>query len=299
MTTESHTDGPLGWLPDSQASRQAGLGVWQSFEEQLTQTLGSLADGTFVICEVWSQTPDGRTSRKYLQFALASGSAGRELTAEASALRYQLALDDNASAQEALIDSMGWSRPDETSNHRKQFPWPLAIAGAVSDSTRILRDVWGIQHPSQVTLKDIGSFACPLVAPGLTCQEILSLVTSWLSDMGADVGASDAREAEIGAILDERKVIVRADSSGQALEVSTRVADRPIRARDDTAILEALSIAALTGRPVIRGSTAEGYELSLDIRIPTDGLTQGSFVNHLAWLMESANAAGDHLESSK
>lgn len=292
---ESGSDGPLGWLPETQVSRQAGLSVWQPFEDRLTHILGSLTDGSFLICEILTKAPDGRSGRKYLQYALVAGDSGRQLTAEASALRFQSVLDENAGAQQALIDAMGWTRPDETSNHGREFPWPLAIASAVSESTQILRDVWKVQHPSQVMFKDVATFERNGVSEGDSRQEVLSLAAAWLAYMGAVTGPAPDINADIRAVMDEGDVIVRADSSGEVLEVSVRVGAGPVKVRDDAAILEAVGQAAFTGRPVIKASPSEGFHLILDNLIATQGLTRDAFMSHIAWLTSSAAAVREHL----
>lgn len=292
-------DGALSWLPKSQASRRAGLGVWQPFEERLTHSLGALADGCFFICEIWSKTSEGRTSHKYLQYALVVEDGRRDLVAEASALRYQVAPGGNAGAQQALIDSMGWTRSEDAGNHRKLFPWPLGIADAVSESTRVLRDVWGVLHPSQVTFLDVDSFDQDVVTDGLERQEILSLAASWLAYMGAVTGPAADLNADIRAAMDDGEVIVRADSSGEVLEVSMRVGDRPMRVRDDAAILDAVSQVASAGRPVIKAAPSEGFDLILDNLIATQGLTRDAFMSHITWLTSSAAAVKQHLAKAE
>lgn len=287
--TGPDTEGVLSWLPRSQVSRRAGLGLWQPFEERLAHSLGSLAEGSFFICEIWSKTSDGRTSHKFLQYALFDDEE-RDLVAEASARRYQVAPDGNAGAQESLLDSMGWTRHEDSSNHRKLFPWPLGIADAVSESTQVLRDVWGIQHPSQVTFLDVDTFDQDVVTDGLARQEILSLAAAWLAYMGAVTGPAADLNADIRAAMDDGEVIVRADSSGEVLEVSMRVGNGPMRVRDDTAILDAVGQAAFTGRPVIKAAPSEGFDLILDNLIATQGLTRDAFLSHVAWLTESAAA---------
>lgn len=293
--TGPDTEGALSWLPKSQASRSVVMGVWQPFEERLTRTLGSLNDGSFFICEIWYKTSDGRLGHKYLQYALFNNEWGRDLVAEASALGHQVDPGGDAGAQEALLESMGWTRPEDASNRSKRFTWPVGIADAVSASTRILRDVWGVQHPSQVTFLDVDSFDQDVLTDGLSRQEVLSLAVTWLSDMGAVTGPATDLNADIRAVMDSGEVIVRADSSGEVLEISVGVGDMPMRVRDDTAILDAVGQAAFSGRPVIKAAPQEGFHLLLDNLVATQGLTRDAFMSHVAWLTESAAAVREHL----
>lgn len=297
--TGPDTGGALSWLSKSQASGTVVMGVWQPFEERLARTLGSLNDGTFFICEIWYKTSDGRPSHKYLQYALFNNEWGRDLVAEAYALRYQVDPGGDAGAQEALLDSMGWTSSEGAGNHRKLFPWPPGIADAVSESTRVLRDVWGVLHPFQVTFLDVDSFDQDVVTDGLERQETLSLAASWLADVGAVTGPATDLNTGIRTALDSGEVIVRADSSGEVLEISVSVGDMPMRVRDDTAILDAVGQAALSGRPVIKAAPSEGFHLILDNLIATQGLTRDAFMSHIAWLTSSAAAVKQRLAKAE
>lgn len=154
MTSNTPSSGPLDWLPSARATHADSTRLWEPFEQRLTLALANLREGEFIICNISPAANETRlVGRKYLQYLLDDRPDARVLIAEASALRYQVVTTPESTTEQALIDAMGWTRPDNE-NHQQLYQWPLGVHAAVHDSLRILRDIWALPHPSLVDIDD-------------------------------------------------------------------------------------------------------------------------------------------------
>lgn len=154
MTSGPPNSGPLNWLPSARAAHADSARLWQPFQQRLTVALADLREGQFIICNISPAPAETRAvGSKYLQYLLDDDEDGRILVAEASALRYQVVTTPESTTEQSLIDGMGWTRPDNE-NHQRLYKWPLGVHSAVEDSLRILRDIWAVPHPHQVTIEE-------------------------------------------------------------------------------------------------------------------------------------------------
>lgn len=297
MSPSTHPEGPLGWLGDSQRWRVEGISLWQPFEDRLTRALAGLETGQFLICQLTSPTTDGRASRKYLQYALVSDGNGRVLTAEASSLRFQVGLDTSAEAQQSLIDSMGWSRPDGL-NHARQFPWPLAIDQAVEQSTRILRDIWRVAHPSQVDFAEVEDFERFDQPADRTAGEVAAELASWIHDAGGTTTELDQEHGcDLVASTAEGDALIHVDDDGSLVEMTSFVGTVGLQGSVDQEIVVALSTKATSGRPLVLANSASSRKVYLSTLHLVDALTPHAFTVHLAWLITSCHALHEHLKN--
>lgn len=295
MTTEPTHDGALGWLPGAQQSYALGLELWGPLESRLTRALANMHEGTFLVCEVPGATaPDGGQGRKYLQYALDATEHGRRLTAEASALKYQVVTDPTAQAQQALIDAMGWTRPDDD-NHRRMFAWPLGVEEAVAESMRILRDVWAITHPALVRIGEEESFGHPPLSGTADLATSHASITAWVGVLGGSAEPLTEGSDVLLCRVADALISVRAVPEDDRLELQAVLGTVGDADRDAAAILRAVSEEALTG--CVRLSEVDGGELlELDVSMPLDGLTIDDFARHVLWLAGSAVAVEVRLE---
>ena len=297
MSPSTPPEGPLGWLGDSQRWRVEGISLWQPFEDRLTRALAGLETGRFLICKLTSPTTDGRASRKYLQYALISDGNGRLLTAEASSLRFQVGLDASAEAQQSLIDAMGWNRPDGL-NHARQFPWPLAIDQAVAQSTRILRDIWRVAHPSQVSFSEVEHFERSDQPAGRTAGEVAAELTSWIHDAGGTTTELDQEQGcDLVASTADGDALIHVDDDGALVEITSYVGTVGPQGNVDQEIVIALSAKAISGRPLVLAHSASLRKVYLSTLHLADTLTPHSFVVQLAWLITSCHALHEHLKN--
>jgi hypothetical protein len=288
-------DGPLGWLAAAQRSHRAAVDLWEPFESRLRGALADLRESTFLICEVpGPQAADGKQGSKYLQYLLTEDGEARVLVAEASALRYQGVVDDTASAQQALIDAMGWTRPDG-GNHVRTYPWPHDLDPVVDDSMRILRDVWGVSHPALIRIGDPQSMAGPGVVPAFgTDEQILAQVSAWFAELGARPIPTDASMVLV-EVFDEI-IAVSPDAGDSSIEVSGVLGALADARAAAVPLLEAVAEDALVGC-VSLTSLEDGATLGeLRLTLALEGLTAAAFGRHVRWLAGSTTAVTRRLD---
>lgn len=291
-------DGPLGWLPSAQQSYAIGLDLWDPLEQRLTGALANLREGSFLICEVpGPQTEAGERGTKYLQFALMEGEQGRRLTAQASALKYQGVTDPAGQAQQALIDAMGWTRPDDD-NHQRVFSWPLDVHDAVGQSLRILRDVWGVTHPSLIRIGEPAAFGHEPLSAADDIQTLHTTLASWVELVGGSSKPLSGSTEVLFCSVAEALVSLRPIPDEGRLDLEGLVG--VVRGADSHAavIMRVVAEEALIG--CVRLSPMdEGKELlELNESLRLDGLTLDSFAQQLLWLAGSCVTVESRLGSA-
>lgn len=278
MTDDPGFTGPLGWLPDSQLAHATGVEAWRPFEDRLQRLLEDLAEDQFVICNLQPRAIDGREpSRKYLQYLLTTGNDGRRLIAEASSLRYQGGLDPNALAQEALIDAMGWARLD-SDNHLRNYQWPSGIQDAVSDSLRILRDIWRVAHPSQLTFQDVGTLGGGPLTDGLTLPDIKDSLELWIESSGWQARRfEDDPDEGLIATTNEGSVLIFLQPNGTRIDLVSFVASIRWEPWVTSCILDIAAEAFISGCPIAPGDGSD-RDLYLRDMLPVNGLNEHIFM---------------------
>jgi hypothetical protein len=288
-------DGPLAWLPSAQQSYNLGLDLWEPLEARLTAALAGMREASFLICQVPGPTDeDGNLGTKYLQFALTDGQDGRQLAAEASALRFQGVLDPTAGAQQALIDAMGWTRQDNA-DHRRHFEWPLGVSPAVEQSMTILRDVWGVTHPSLVRIGEPTSFGHAPLSAMDDLGTVFTRLTSWVEALG---GSIDTPEPDATYLLGSALDVIVAfhpETDEQRLEMQAVVVVLPPGHGAEAVILRAISDEALVGCARLTALESSEELLELTVSVPLEGLDATTFGQHLSWLAGSSVAVEQRL----
>ena len=287
----SSADGPLAWLPAAQNAERTSIELWDPLEERLPTALADLRESTFVICQIpGPQDADGSHGAKYLQFLLADVGSTRVLRAEASSLRHQGVPDPAAMAQQALIDAMGWTRPSD-GNHRRDYPWPLAVDEVVADSLRILRDVWRIAHPSQVRIGDPQVMGEPSsVLPSANDEQMLAALASWVQALGVQPETEHNIDGWLLVDFDGIPVMLGAFSEEGRLSLTALLGDLASDADSVAALVESVADDAFVGKIERLPMDEGGWSVSLSLELPVDGLTAKAFGQNLGWLVTSTRA---------
>lgn len=276
--------GALGWLPDSQRAAAVGVDTWSAFEDHLSLVLENLRDGQFVVCNVITATTE---NRKYLQFLVVESDSKRTLTAEASAIQFQGVPDANYRAQEALIDSLGWSR-EEGPNHGRDYPWPQSIAEAVQDSVCILRDYWAITHPSQVSFSQVQSLLGAPLDSAMSPQDVIRTIELWLasSPLAATV-EGEGPDATVTVRWEGSEYAVHLLTDADSVQVTLDIAEISWSASTALALMEMMTELNLPGCPIAEGDAPHRRSLRVRADLPKSGLTEEVFTRHLYRLLSS------------
>jgi hypothetical protein len=286
MTDEA----PLGWLPPAQTDHRLSVDLWAPFEGRLADELSRLRESTFVICTVDVPARNGGAKgHKYLQYLLAEDGDDRHLIAEASALKFQIVVDQSASTQQALIDAMGWTRPDDL-NHRHIYAWPRDLDQTVADSMRILRDVWSIAHPSLVTFGERTLMGDP-AAPGLPTasrDEVLAALADWVGDLTSDSPEFEPGSEWVQFAIDDIRLHATARLDTTRIDVVAVIGLIKVERADVwRALVEAVSQDALVGNLSIGALNNGIVPADLRVSLPFEGLVPDSFRRHVNWLVSS------------
>jgi hypothetical protein len=219
------------------------------------------------------------------------------LIAEASALKFQVVVDQSASTQQALIDAMGWTRPDDL-NHRHTYAWPRDLDQAVADSMRILRDVWSIAHPSLVAFGERTLMGDP-PAPGLPTasrDEVLTALADSVGDLTPDPPEFEPGSEWVQFVIDDIRLYATAGMESTRVDVVAVIGPINVERHDVwRALVEGVSQEALVGNLTI-GDIDDGNALAdLRISLPFEGLVPDAVRRNVNWLVVSARGVRKRL----
>jgi hypothetical protein len=139
---------------------------WENFEGRLSAVLGRMAAGSFLILS--SRADDEIVY--YVQFAQ-GGRGGFRAEAESNnflAGRWAL-----SPAQEEQLAGLGWQCPmpgDSDLNFMRQWPTPAPYAEIASLAVRSLREVYGIERPSELVYRRFAKRGPDFAEPELGIQ---------------------------------------------------------------------------------------------------------------------------------
>lgn len=126
-------------------SEHGPVDAWTVFERRLVAALEQMPRETYLILEVPAGT--GETG-PYVQFALGE----TQFRAEAVSSRYLPTARRLTIDQERHLDELGWKRPtgDAGGNHYRDWAIPAPLAEVAHLAVRTLREVYGIDAPSEL-----------------------------------------------------------------------------------------------------------------------------------------------------
>jgi|ERR1035437_321866 hypothetical protein len=139
---------------------------WEQFEGRITAVLGRMAAGSYLIL---SSRADGEIVY-YVQFA----QDGREgFRAEAESNNFLAGRWALSPAQEEQLAGLGWQCPmpgDSDLNFMRQWPAPAPYAEIACLAVRSLREVYGIERPSELVYKRFAKRGPAFAEPELGIQ---------------------------------------------------------------------------------------------------------------------------------
>lgn len=285
------TDGGLAnWLPLAQSEGRVSGDVWNQFGRHLERALGDLREESFLIVDVrWPSGENGTSGTKYLQYALSDSGTRRILTAEASSLRFQSGLTPSSHTQQSLIDAMGWERPDNQ-NHSRDFVWPGELDQVVDQSLRILRDIWGVAHPSFVTVQGRRTFdPVDALSEQATAEEVLAKVAAWLTAAGAPEVTSTQGTCTVRVEDQELRVTAEGEAITLVLPLPTT---EPLDAESLLGATETVAGVGRVGRHVLPDGRTR---VDLTLQLPVIHLTRPQFEAHVGALLTTARRLLPHL----
>ena len=136
---------------------------WEQFEGRLSAVLGRMAAGSFLILS----TPPDDEHCYYVQFSQ-GGRGGFRAEAESNnflAGRWAL-----SPAQEEQLAGLGWQCPmpgDSDLNFMRQWPTPAPYAEIASLAVRSLREVFGVERPSELVYRRFAKGGTDFAEPEL------------------------------------------------------------------------------------------------------------------------------------
>lgn len=163
----SQSDGP-------EVARNGGEGMpvatdltWDDFEHRVALVLERMATDTFLIL---STRPDDEQCF-YVQFAQ-GGRAG--FRAEAESNNYLVGRWALSPIQEEQLADLGWQAPlpgeKIALNFMRQWPMPTPFADVAGLAVRTLREVYGIDHPSELVYRRFAKGGHDFAEPSLGIQ---------------------------------------------------------------------------------------------------------------------------------